>query len=276
MLDENGELLVEDLQHLTLTIRGYLDDGDLDALEVDAQGNPLPNLAWVDDEAVIPVVIDLQAPTMDLDTLHYYTSEGRNYVSFQITDNYDVAAVITTTMGGGAYDYVPVNTKEAGVDGETATITLDITEYDTNFQIVLCDYGCNETYYELTNVGNEGLSENRFFAFRRYSTPTINGSAYATDAYNGWYSFADASDMLMHTSQPQSGEPTVYAAEYVDGYIFGAQAGEYGYNSLFVMKAGSWDRIPFGSDRAMYQIVYEWPGRDETYFPLKMLALDMA
>ena len=275
--DENGELMVEDLQHLTLTIRAYLDDGELDNVEVDENGAPIPDHAWADDVMEIPVVIDLQAPTMQLDTLKYYTQDGRNYVTFTIEDNYDVAAVVTTTMGGGVYEYVPVDTKTPGVDGEIATVTLDITDYDTNFQIVLCDYACNETYYELTNVGNEGLAEDEFFAFRRYSTPEINGSPYATDAYNGWYSFFSADEMLMHTSQTDSNEATVYAAEYVDGYIFGAQAGEYGYNTLFVMKAGTWDRTDFGDSRAMYRTVYEWPGRtDYTYFPLQMIALDMA
>ena len=277
MYDDNGNLMVEDLQHLTLTIRAFLDDGDLDNVDVDENGNPIPDPAWVDEVMQIPVVIDLQAPKMNLDTLKYYTEDGRHYVTFEVVDNYDVAAVVVTTMGGGAYDYIPVNTKQAGVDGETATITLDITDYDANFEVVLCDYGANETYYELTNVGNEGLAEDEFFAFRRYSTPTIDDVTYATDAYNGWYSFVDADNMLMHTSQSQSLEATVYAAEYVDGYVFGAQAGPDGYNTMFVMKAGSWDRTAFGPSRSMNQTVYEWPGRtDYTYFPLKMVALDMA
>lgn len=277
MYDENGELMVQDLQKLTLTIRAFLDDGDLDNVEVDENGTPIPDEAWVDDMMQIPVVIDLKAPTMKLDTLKYYTEDGRNYVTFEIEDNYDIAAVVTTTVGGGAYDYVPVNNKEEGVDGETATITLDITDYDATFEVVLCDYGCNETYYELHNIGNEGLAEDEFFAFRRYATVTQDNTIFATDIYNGWHSFFTADEMLMHTSQTENNESTVYAAEYVDGYIFGAQAGENGYNTLFVMKAGSWDRMAFGDNYAMYQTVYEWPGRDDyTYFPLKMLALDMA
>ncbi len=274
--DENGELMVEDLQHLTLTIRAYLDDGDLDNVPVNEKGQPVPDHAWADDIIEVPVVIDLQAPTMDLDSLRYYTEDGRNYVTFQIQDNYDIAAVVTTTQGGGAYDYLHVNEKTPGVDGESATITLDITNYDATFQVVLCDYGCNETYYELANVGNAGLNEDEFYAFRRFSTVVYQDSIAATDAYNGWQSFYTADKMLNHTTQPDSGEATVFAAEYVDGYIFGAQAGRNEYNTLFVMKEGSWDRIPFGSDRALNQTVYEWPGREETYFPLKMIALDMA
>ena len=275
--DADGNLMVEDLQKLTLTVRAYLDDGDLDNVDVDENGTPLPNHDWADDVMEIPVVIDLKAPTMNMDTLTTFTEDGRQYISFELSDNYDIAAVITTTVGGGVYDYIPVNTKQEGVDGETATVVIDITDYDTSFEVVLCDYGCNETYYELNNMGNEGLAEDEFFGFRRYSTITAEGSMYATDAYNGWYSFFNADTMLMHTSQAQSGEPTVYAAEYVDGYIFGAHGSVSDYNTLFVMKAGSWDRIDFGSSRAMYQTVYEWPGRtDYTYFPLKMVALDMA
>ena len=276
MLDENGELLVEDLQHLTLTIRGYLDDGDLDNLDVDEEGNPLPNTAWADDVVEIPVVIDLKAPKLDISSIEYSTEGDRHYVTFDVEDNYDIAAVVAMTSGGGAYEYIPVTTKTPGVDGEKDTITLDITDYDATFRIVLCDYGCNESYYELSNGFNTGLSEDSFYGFRRYSTIETTETFYTTTGLNGWYSFETADSMLMHTSQVDSGEATVYAAEYVDGYIFGAQAGEEDYNTLFVMKAGSWDRIPLGSQRALNRTVYEWPGKTGTYFPLKMIALDMA
>ena len=273
--DENGNLLVEDLQHLTLTIRGYLDDGDLDAVEVDDRGNPIPDTAWADDVAEVPVVIDLSAPRMDISSVRYFTENGRNYVSFDVEDNYDIAAVVAMTVGGGAYEYIPVTTKQAGVDGEKDTVTLDITEYDATFQVVLCDYGCNESYYELSNQYNTGLSGDSFYGFRRYSTIETTQTYYTTDQLNGWYSFETADVMRMHTAQAVSGEATVFAAEYVDGYIFGAQAGSNGCNTLFVMKAGSWDRTQLGGDRAMYQTVYEWPGETRTYFPLQMIALDM-
>ena len=274
--DENGECMVQDLQHLTLTIRGYLDDGDLDNVYVNELGQPVPDHEWADGVIEVPIVIDMKAPKINLDSMVYFTEDGRNYVRFDVEDNYDIAAVVTTTLGGGTYDYIPVNTKTPGVDGEKDTVTIDITDYDANFRIVLCDYGCNESSYELTNVQNEGLAQDEFYGFRRYSTVTTQDAYYVTDALNGWYSFFDADHMLMHTNQSLTGEPTVFAAEYVDGYIFGAQAGEYGYNTMFVMKAGSWDRMDFGSDRAMYQTVYEWPGREGSYFPLKMIALDMA
>ena len=270
MYDENGNLMVEDLDKLTLTIRAYLDDGELDAIENPADADH----AWADDVVEIPVVIDIQKPTLDLSSIEYFTKDGRNYIRFDVEDNYDIAAIVTMTEGGGAYEYLPVNTKEEGVDGEKATIEIDVTDYDAKFQLIVCDYGCNESYYVLTNEANTGLSSDRFFGYRRYSYFESGGYMYATDQLNGWYSFETADRMTAHTSQPSSGEATVYAAEYVDGYIFGAQAGgdSFGSNSLFVTKAGSWDRTTLSTFRTT---VYQWPGETKTYFPLYLIALDM-
>ncbi len=275
--DESGNYLVEEGDHLTLTIRGYLDDGELDSVAVGMNGEPIPSIAWADDVIEVPVVIDNTAPVLDIDSIRYYTENGRSYVSFDVSDNYDIAAVVPMTAGSDAFEYVPVTTKVRGVDGERDTITLDITDYDSVFTVALCDYGCNESFYQLTNPGSTGLNEDRFYSFMRYCFPTMDGYMYMTDQLNGWYSFESSDDLMMHTSQAASGEQTVYAAEYVDGYIFGAQgASTSDANTLFVMKAGSWERTQLGSSRAMNFTVYEWPGRDGTYFPLKLIALDMA
>lgn len=275
--DASGNLLVEDNQHLTLTIRGYLDDGDLDAVEVDAFGKPIPNTDWADDVIEVPVVIDVTAPTMDIDSIRYFTENDRYYVSFDIEDNYDIAAVVPMTAGADAFEYVHVNEKVKGVDGEKANITLDITDYDATFTVALCDYGCNESFYELTNVGFSGMDQDRFYGFLRYCYPIIGGYQYASDQFNGWHSFQSSDELMMHTAQANTGEQTVYAAEYVDGYVFGAQgASASDANTLFVMKAGSWERTQLGNSRAMNFTVFQWPGRDGSYFPLKLIALDMA
>lgn len=277
MHDEGGNSLFDELTRLNLTIRGYLDDGDLDEVDVDVDGSPLPNTAWADDVVEVPVIIDTTAPTMDVNSLVYETKNGRNYVSFQVEDNYDLAALVTTTLGGDVYDYMAVTGKQEGVDGEKTTVTVDITGYDKSFVVVLCDYGCNETYYEVTNLEGGQMDESRFYGFRRYCTPVMGDSIYMTDQLNGWYSFESADEMLMHTSQPQTGEASVFAAEYVDGYIFGAQAGQYNdANMLFVMKEGSWERTILGSEYGMRTTVYQWPGSTNSYFPLSLIALDMA
>lgn len=275
--DERGNLLVENNDHLTLTIRGYLDDGDLDNVAVDENGIPIPNTQWADDVIEIPVVIDTTAPVMDVDSIRYFTENDRYYVSFDVEDNYDIAAVVPMTAGADAFEYVHVDQKVPGVDGEKATVTLDITGYDATFTVALCDYGCNESFYELTNVGFSGMNEDRFYGFLRYCYPIIGGYQYATDQLNGWYSFESSDDLMMHTSQVESGEQTVYAAEYVDGYVIGAQGTSTdAANTLFIMKAGSWEREQLGTSRAMNFTVYQWPGREGTYFPLKLIALDMA
>ena len=275
--DAQGNLLVENNDHLTLTIRGYLDDGDLDNVTVDANGTPIPNTDWADDVIEVPVVIDTTAPTMDIDSIRYFTENDRHYVSFDVEDNYDIAAVVPMTAGADAFEYVHVDEKLPGIDGEKATVTLDITGYDATFTVALCDYGCNESFYELTNVGFTGMDGDRFYGFMRYCYPIIGGYQYASDQFNGWYSFQSSDDLMMHTSQVTSGEQTVYAAEYVDGYIFGAQGKSISdANTLFIMKAGSWEREQLGNSRALNFTVYKWPGMEGTYFPLKLVALDMA
>ncbi len=275
--DRNGNLTVAEGDHLTLTIRGYLDDGDLDTVAVGPNGEPIPNTAWADDVIEIPVVIDNTAPVLDIASIEYFSENDRSYVSFTVSDNYDIAAVVPMTAGNDAFEYVPVTTKVQGIDGEKDTITLDITDYDSVFTVALCDYGCNESFYQLTNPGSTGLDNERFYSFMRYCYPTMDGYVYMTDQLNGWYSFESSDDLMMHTSQPATGEQTVYAAEYVDGYIIGAQGTSTDEaNTLFIMKAGSWERTQLGSSRAMNFTVYDWPNREGSYFPLKLIALDMA
>lgn len=282
-LDENGDLMVEDLEHLTFTIRAYLDDGELDAIEYDEKGRPDPNTDWADEVVSMPIVIDLQAPKMDISTIEYTVENGRTYVSFEVSDNYDIAAVIPLTVGGAVLEYIPVQTKVAGVDGETDTITIDITDYDDVIQLALGDYGGNESFYELVNPNSDGANADRFYAYSRLSTPEYQGQVYLTHDLNGWYSFTDASNLGMHTSALQSEQPDVYAAEYIDGYVIGIQEGNMtkdwqGYvsdiaNEIFVMKAGQWDRAVIGG---LKTTVYQWPGVEGSYFTLNMIALDMA
>ena len=275
--DAGGNYVVEDGDHLTLTIRGYLDDGELDTVAVGPNGEPLPNTAWADDEIVVPVVIDTTAPSLDIDSIEFTTEDGKTYLTFDVEDNYDIAAVVPMTAGADAFEYVPVTTKVKGVDGEKDTIRLDVTSYDSTFTIAICDYGCNESFYELTKPVASGLNEDRFYSYMRYCYPTMDGYVYMTDQLNGWYSFENSEDLMMHTSEVTSGDQTVYAAEYVDGYVIGAQgASTDSANTLFIMKAGSWERSQLGTSRAMNFTVYSWPNTEGGYFPLKLIALDMA
>ena len=257
----DGSYAVEDLDRVKLNISAYLDDGD----------------DQVDDVIETEVIIDTQAPTLDLASLDYFYSEKTDsrLLRFTVSDNYDIAAVVALTKAGSGYEYIPVTTKEPGVDGETATITLDVSKFDSTFQIAVCDYGCNESYYEISFSGINNYNEDAFYAFRMFSAVPNGQNIIITAAYNGWHSFESADKLLMHTSMYDDKETYVYAAEYVDGYIIGVDAN----NDIFTMKAGDWNRTILGK-LAVESIFEFYPGGyeagDYMMQTIEYPALDMA
>lgn len=257
----DGSYAVEDLDRVKLNISAFLDDGD----------------DQVDDVIETEVVIDTQAPTLDLSSLDYFYSEKTDsrLLRFTVSDNYDIAAVVALTKAGSGYEYIPVTTKEPGVDGETATITLDVSKFDSAFQIAVCDYGCNESYYEISFSGVNNYNEDAFYAYRMFSAVPSGQNIVITEAYNGWHSFESADSLLMHTSMFDDKETYVYAAEYVDGYIIGIDSN----SEIFTMKAGDWNRTVLGK-LAVESIFEFYPGGYETgdYMiqTVEYPALDMA
>lgn len=219
----------QDLDKYTFCIEAYLDDGD----EV------------VDDAVEIPIVIDNTAPVLDMDSVQYNTEDGKRILTFTVSDNYDIAAVLTLTSAGSIIDTIPVNSKTAGTDGETFTLSLDVSDYDTDFVVAVCDYGFNEALYGFSFAGEGGqnVNPNAFYGYRQTSVIPSGGYNYVVTAYNGWYSFTDASSMLMHTDAYYTGEADVQAAEYVDGWVIGIDVD----GNIFAMQAGSWDRRNFGT-----------------------------
>lgn len=253
---------VEDLDRVTLEISAWLDDGDETA----------------DDTVIAPVVIDTEAPGLDLGSLDYFYSEKTDsrMLRFTVSDNYDIAAVVPLTRGGAAYEYIPVQTKLDGVDGESTTILLDVTDFDGSFQIAVCDYGCNESYYEITFEGEQNYSEDTFYAYRLLSQiDGGDGYIYLSEGYNGWHSFSEPGRMLMHTSMFDENETYTYAAEYVDGYVIGIDAN----STVYAMKLGQWDRTDLGKLNADVMVEF-YPGGYEVgdYYMMnaEFPALDMA
>lgn len=251
--DETGAYMVANNDKVTLHIDAFLDDGELDDGRADE--------ADLDERITVPVIIDTQAPKLYTDEIAYlynpYT-DGRR-LEFYVSDNYDIAAVVPMTEAGVAYEYIAVDAKP----GEKTLVSLDVSDYDATFRLAVCDYGCNESYYEISFAGANNVSFDSFYGYRRYSSPVIGGYLYATDALNGWYSFQDPADMLQHTSQYDSGDPAVAAAEYVDGYIIGVDVN----SVIFTMKAGSWARSKLGDLKIPGK--YSWESKT---YP----ALDMA
>lgn len=222
--DSQGESLPNNTR-LRLTVEGYLDDGDEIA----------------DESFSVPVYIDNEAPKLYTDEIAYlynpYADTRR--LEFYVSDNYGVAAVVPLTASGAAFDAVTVE----NVPGGKVLVSLDVTGYDSSFLLAVCDYGCNETYYEISFSGEYDINFDAFYGYRQYSTVPNGNYLYATDALNGWYSFETADTMLQHTSQYNNNETAVSAAEYLDGYIVGVDAN----STIFAMKAGDWNRIALGT-----------------------------
>lgn len=235
-LDEDGQYVVKNNDKIHLTVDAYLDDGDLNDGQADKQD--------LDESMTIDMVVDTEKPMLYTDEIAFlynpYTDS--RYLEFFVSDNYGIAAVVPMTMAGEAYSYVSVE----DVPGEKQLIRLDVSEYDASFKIAVCDYGCNESFYEINFAGAENINPDAFYGYRRYSTRQINGYLFTTDQFNGWYSFETPDEMRRHTDRYASMESVVAAAEYVDGYIIGIDAD----SEIFTMKAGTWDRTKLGTLKA--------------------------
>ena len=204
---------------LMLTVDGWLDDSNN---EVDAQ-------------MTLPVHIDTEAPVLYTDEMAMMVNPHTNsrYLEFYVSDNYDIAAVITTTGAGAIIDTLPMDS------GEKTLVRLDVSDYDSDFVLAVCDYGCNETYYQVHFEGEMDMDTDSFYGYRRFSVIPNGNYLYATEAFNGWYSFESAQQMLRHTAQTAS---PVAAAEFVDGYVLAVDMN----SQLYAMKAGSWIRSEIG------------------------------
>ena len=258
----DGSYAVENMERVQLRIAALLDDGD--------------DLA--DQVITTDIVIDTEAPVLDMTSVVYDYDEATDTrtLTFTVSDNYDIAAVVPLTRGQSAFEYIPVTTKVKGVDGESTTITLDVSDYDATFQIAVCDYGTNESYYEISFGGQQNYREGSFFGYRLLAQiPSDDGYIYLSEGYNGWNSFVEPGTMLMHTSMFDEGEPYTYAAEYVDGYIIAVDSA----NTIYAMELGRWERTDFGTLGA--EVMFEfYPGGyevgDYNMMDVEFPALDMA
>ena len=179
--DADGNSL-PDGTRLELSIEGYLDDGDEQA----------------DESVVVPLRIDNEAPILYTDEIAYLYNEHADTrrIEFYVSDNYDVAAIALLTGADAPIQYLPVEDRP----GEKVLVSVDVTDFDSEFILAVCDYACNETYYRVSFSGLHNVDFDSFYGYRRYSIIPSGIYLHATDAYNGWYSFETADTMLMHTS----------------------------------------------------------------------------
>ncbi|MBQ4566338.1 MAG: S8 family serine peptidase, partial [Oscillospiraceae bacterium] len=226
---------------LTLTIEACLDDGD----EV------------VDDVIQVPIVIDTEAPVIYTDEIAYlynpYADSRR--LEFYVSDNYDIAAVIAMTAAGDGMAYYAVE----DLPGEKTLMSIDVSDFDSEFVLAVCDYGGNETFYEISFAGEQNYGDDDFFGFRRVAVIPSGNYLYTTDGLNGWLSFETPDQVVQHTNiYMGAGETNVNAADFVGEYLIGIDTE----GTIFALKPGAWTRMPFGSFR-LGDLAY--PALDMTY-----------
>ena len=235
----------------------------------DAEGNPLPSgtqlyldisgtIDYEDSKVhcmdTIPILLDTNGPAVIGEPVES-TAEGRNYLTLKVTDESALAAIYLFNPAGTRileqhYDYevaydqygnaigLPSQNIIDNGDG-TYDVVFDVTGYGKDLLVCLCDYGANESYYELTYSSSDNMPEvdkSGLYAYRVYDMQMYQDYGY--DYMFGWVSIGkeDASVDLQTWEYMEYYALT--AAEYAGGYIFGVDAG----NNFLVMEPGLWNR----------------------------------
>ncbi len=223
--DAQGNYLTSGTE-VKLTIEAYLDDGD----EV------------VDETVEVPIYIDTEAPVLYEDEIAYlynpYADTRR--LEFYVSDNYDIAAIVPLTAAGDPFEYYAVEDKP----NEKTLISIDVSNYDSTFMLAVCDYGGNETFYEISFEGAQNYADDDFFGFRRVAVIPSGSYLYTTDGLNGWLTFETPDSVIQHTNiYMDSNETNVAAADFVGKYVIGIDAN----GVIFAMKPGNYQRMPIGT-----------------------------
>lgn len=225
--DEDGNALPEGTT-LYLTVAGKLDDGD--------------NV--VDASYTVPITIDITKPVLDTTSMKLVDGpDGKKDLQVTVSDNTYVAAVMPLTATGTPAAYYTVSDPLShGPD----SVTIDLAGLDAIFQIVVGDFGGNESYYTVTLNKKPELASDQWYAYR-YKTWLDTGYGYQQDGdwYNGWWSFnaSDRQNGLNRDITANTGAEDFTAAEYVDGFIFGiTESGE-----ISAIREGSWNRSYVGN-----------------------------
>ena len=219
----------------------------------DAKGKVLPNgtevlltiEAYVDygtggkHSIEIPITVDTQAPQL-LGVLEEGNDEEGHLIGVLVEDDIAMASVVLMNPAGTAV-YAQVHDYQLyDVSGVKMAI-FDITGLGTEFSIAVCDYACNESYYDVKYTGSENgnlpeMDTSKLYGYR------VHDEMLQSDHMYGWVS----------TNKPVNGEyakidvltddylefAAITAAEYVGGKIFAVDAV---YNFV-VMEPGLWNR----------------------------------
>ncbi len=221
-LDADGNKL-PDGTTATVRVDAWLDDGD------DIQ----------DDAIVFDVTLDNQAPQLlnanDLqDALRYDEATGHLFLKLELLDNLHIAAALFESPNGDIMSKQEI----INVPGETLETEIDITSFGDEFTIILGDFACNEVSYDVIldltefDMGSGGqaqpLDKDRIYGSETYGQAGVEA---------GWFS-ANKADLSGLRNETYDTSNLYYAAEYVNGYLIGQNAGTG--NLEFITPAGTY------------------------------------
>ena len=216
--DANGKYLPSGTK-LNLTITGT---DDYDIHPKDQTG----------DSIVIPITIDTKAPEL-LEMTPVSDATG-NYLELTISEESNIADVFV--MNPSNTRIMAENPFAVNNGDGTFTMKLDVTDLGTEFMLVLCDYGANESAYKVTFTGDDNLpelDEDVIYAYR------VMDDNYTDDTLFGWVTIDPETAEVTTLTSDYLEMYALTAAEYAAGYVFGVDAG---YN-LVAMVPGVWNRM---------------------------------
>ena len=187
----------------------------------------------------MPIYIDTTKPVLDTNSIVESTKDGRNYLTITFTEEHPAAAILMNKSGSQIYSYYGDDEMVNNGDG-TYTVTMDITGLADRFTVALCDFGCNEGYYDLTYTLTDNspqVDKDALYAYQVY-----NEGIFVTEGWDSMFGWAHldretaAYNMISSDAYEYYG---LVAAEYVDGYVFAVDAG---YNFVY-MVPGLWNRV---------------------------------
>ena len=186
----------------------------------------------------MPIYIDVSKPVMNTNSITEHSIDGRNYISFTFSDAHPAAAILMNRSGSQIYTYVGDDEMIDNGDG-TYSVILDVTGLGSDLTVALCDYGCNENYYNLTYTltdNNPVVDTDALYAYQVFDE--IIYTYYGWDYMFGWTTIDRETGNVSMISSDAYEYYALVAAEYVDGYVFAVDAG---YNFVY-MTPGLWNR----------------------------------
>ena len=218
--DANGNTLPSGTK-LMLTIEGTVDYGD-----------------GGDHVLEIPITIDTTAPQV-ISATERIGDNGEPLLVVEAQDNVNLAYAALTNATGTRY-LSTVSQFETNENGNLEMV-FDVSNLGTEFQVVLCDFAANESFYKLTYTSaGENLpvmDTSKLYAYR------IFDSAIVSDEMFGWIALdktpADDGYIWVETLTSDYMEKyALTAAAYAGGKVFAVDAG----HNFVVMEPGLWNR----------------------------------